>query len=318
MKNKKVLVTGGSGFIGSHLIKRLLKEGAKVTLMTRYNSVIKNIRLKDYWNHLNVLEADLRNVDSLSLVKGIKPDVVYHLGAYNHVGTSFIHVSEVFDVNAKGTANLMQAYEDYEKFIYISTSEIYGFQKSVPFKEDMNPAPISPYAIGKYSGELFARLKQQIGKPVVVIRPFNTFGPYQSTKAIIPEITINCLEGRTIKATEGKQTREFNYVEDIVAGLILAAQKEQAVGQIMNLGSGLETSIKELILKIAKLTQSSSKIEMGALPNRPAEIWRMCADNTKAKRILGWSPKISFEAGLRQTIEWYRQNAALWKDEGAI
>jgi len=304
MKNKNVLVTGGSGFIASHLVKQLLSLGAKVTITTRYNSVIDNIRLEDVWENINVIECDLRDPDSLQDIKKLKPQIIFHLAAYNHVGQSFTHVSEVFDVNAKGTANLMQAYEDYEKFVYMSTSEVYGHQTRVPFVETMTPNPISPYAITKYAGELFARMKQRIGKPVVIVRCFNTFGPYQSVKAIIPEIILKCLKGKPIDATEGKQTREFNYVEDIVDGIIKASKSDTTLAAI-NIGSGEDVSIKKLIKKIARLTQSKSKLNFGALDYRPTEIWEMKADNTNAKAYLNWEPRHNLTEGLTKTILWY-------------
>lgn len=309
MKNKKVLVTGGSGFIGSHLVNRLLKEGADVTVMSRYNSVEENIRLKDVWNQINVVEADLRDIDSLRQLNDIKPEIIFHLAAYNHVGASFVHVSEVFDVNAKGTANLLEAYGDYELFIYTSTSEIYGLQEGFPFKESFDPKPISPYAISKYAGELYCRMKQHISKnSIAVLRPFNVFGPYQSTKAIIPELIISCLKGKTIKTTEGKQTREFNFVDNIIDGFILAAKNKKAIGHVINVGSGKDISIRDLVKKIAEMTNSKSKLDIGALPYRPTEIWKMATDNTRAKEILGWEPKVSFEEGLKRTIEWFRSH----------
>jgi len=145
-----------------------------------------------------------------------------------------------------------------------------------------------------------------------VLRPFNNFGPYQSEKAVIPEIIINCLLGREIKSTEGKQTREFNFVENIVDGFVLAAKKDKAVGEIINLGSGKDISIKDLILNIHKMTNSNSKLSIGSLEYRPTEIWRMFCENEKAKRILGWEPKVSFEEGLKKTIEWYKSYIELY------
>ncbi|MDI6639972.1 MAG: GDP-mannose 4,6-dehydratase [Methanocellales archaeon] len=309
VKDKRVLVTGGSGFIGSHLVKRLHREGADVYVMTRYDSVIENIRLDKIWNDINIIEADIRNLDSLRKVKEIQPEIVFHLAAYNHVGDSFTHVTEVFDVNAKGTANLVNVYEDYECFVYISSSEVYGLQPCVPFREDMCPQPISPYAISKYGGELYCRMKQHMNEsPIVILRPFNAYGPYQTTKAIIPELIMNCLNGVTIKATEGRQTREFNYVEDLVDGFILAGENKNALGETINLGNGMEVSIRDLISMIVKLTKADVEVKMGAIPYRPTEIWRMCADNTKARDVLGWNPQTSLEEGLRRTIEWYKSS----------
>ena len=319
MKNKNVLVTGGGGFIASHLTRRLVNLGADVSIITKYKSLIDNVRIADVWDDINVIEADIRNIDSLNQIKELKPDIVYHLAAYNHVGHSFIHISECFDVNAKGTANLIEACNTCSKFIYTSTSEIYGYQEKVPFEEDFKPQPISPYSISKYTGELYARMKNHQNKyPVVILRPFNNFGPYQSEKAIIPEIIINCLLGKEIKSTEGNQTREFNYIENIIDGFILAAKEDKAIGEIINLGSGQDISIKNLILKIHELTNSRSKLSIGSLEYRPTEIWKMFCENSKSRNILGWKPNISFEEGLKKTIKWYKNYIDLYykKDKG--
>ena len=309
MKNKRVLVTGGSGFIGSHLVHRLLVEGAEVAVIARYNSVIKNERLRDCWDDLLIIEADLRNRGALSAIQKLSPDVVFHLAAYNHVGESFMQVEECFDVNAKGTANLLDNCGETEKFIYMSTSEVYGFQTEVPFVETMTPDPISPYSITKYAGELYCRMKQRIGdRPeIAIVRPFNAYGPYQSAKAIIPELIINCLRGNPIRTTSGEQTREFNYVGDLVEGLVKAAEHPGKIDGVINLASGEEVVIRDLVKKIAEITQTRSALEIGALPYRPTEIWRMYADSSRARNILGWKPGVSLDEGLRLTVEWFRE-----------
>ena len=308
LKGKKILVTGGSGFIASHLTRRLVSLGADVTITTRYNSIVDNVRVVDLWDNINVIEADLRNLDSLTQINNLKPDIVYHFAAYNHVGDSFIHVNEVMDSNNKGTSNLMETYTGYQRFIYISTSEVYGYQDSVPFTETMNPAPISPYSIGKYGGELYARMQmEQMQRPIVVLRPFNAFGPYQSPRAVISEMIETCIRGLPVRSTEGKQTRDFNFIANLVDGFILAAEKEEAIGHVINVGSGEEISIRDLIMAIHEMTESKSELQLGALPTRPTEIWRMFADNERAGRLLGWSPRISFRDGIGQTISWYRE-----------
>jgi len=308
LANKRVLVTGGSGFIGSHLTRRLLSMGAEVAITTKYNSVIDNIRIVDIWDKVKVIEVDLRNLDSLRQVSDFAPHVVFHLAAYNHVGDSFTHVAEAIDSNAKGTANLLQAYDKFERMVYISTSEVYGYQTEVPFIETMSPLPISPYSIGKYTGELYCRmLMEQMGMPITVIRPFNAFGPYQSTRAVISEMILTCIEGRTVYSTEGKQTREFNFVGNLVDGFILAAEVDKAVGKMMNIGSGKEIAICDLIKRIHELTNSSSELKIGAYETRPTEIWRMYADSNIARDTLGWSPQVSFDDGLIATIEWCKK-----------
>lgn len=307
LRNKRVLVTGGSGFIPSHVVHRLVAQAARVQITTKYNSIIDNVRIADLWDDLEVIEADLRNQDSIRLLKAARPDVIIHMAAYNHVGDSFTHFSEALDSNLKGTANLLEGVRDYEKLVYISTSEVYGYQQAVPFAEEMEPFPISPYSVGKFGGELYARMAHHVHKlPISVVRPFNAFGPYQSPRAVIGELIIKCLRGIPIQTTEGRQTREFNYVENLVDGILMAAENPKSIGQVINLGSGEEIAIRDLVKKIHALTKSKSKLRIGALPNRPTEIWRMCAANERAKNILGWTPRIDFDEGLKRTIAWFR------------
>ena len=315
LKGGKVLVTGGSGFIASHLCRRLVDMGVDLHVLVKYNSVMDNIRLADIWDKITPVEADLRNPDSLKQLAQLKPERIYHLAAYNHVGDSFMHVSEAVDSNGKGTINLLEAYRDYERFVYISSSEVYGYQESVPFHEDATPFPLSPYAVGKYMGELYARSKWHAEKSqIVVVRPFNAYGPYQSPRAITAEMIIKCLLGDDIVTTEGYQTREFNFVENLVDGLILAGTRNEAVGEVINLGCGQEVSIRDLVQRIHKMTNSSSRLGIGELPDRPGEIRRMSADNNRAREVLGWSPKVDHDDGLAITIEWYRRFLAQFGD----
>ena len=308
LKGRRVLVTGGAGFIGSHLCRRLVQEGADLYVTVKYNSVIDNVRLVGIWDRITPVEADVRNTDSLKVLQQIRPEIIYHLAAYNHVGDSFFQVSEAVDSNGKGTVNLLESYSDFDRFIYISSSEVYGYQEKVPFREDAAPCPLSPYAVGKYMGEVYTRMKwHSANRPVVMLRPFNAFGPYQSPRAIIAELIITCLRGEDMVTTEGHQTREFNFVENLVDGFLMAAACPEAVGKVMNLGCGFEVSIRDLVYKIHALTESKSKLRVGELPYRCGEIRRMFADATRAKELLGWSPKISLDEGLTVTVEWYRR-----------
>jgi UDP-glucose 4-epimerase len=308
MKDKRVLVSGGSGFIGSHLVRNLLKTGAKVAITMRYGNVVENIRVAEYWNQIEVIEADVRNRGALQAIRRFDPEIVFHLAAYQHVGQSFIQVEECFDVNAKGTANIVDVCDKAATFVYVATSEVYGFQEGVPFVETMVPNPQSPYAITKYAGELYCRMKQRMGAStsMVLLRPFNAFGPYQSTKAIIPELILKCLRGEPILTTKGEQTREFNFVTNLADGMVLAAQHQGQIEGPMNLAGGEEVAIRDLVHKIVELTNSKSRVELGALPYRPNEIWRMRGDGTRAQQIIGWKPKVNLEEGLKITIDWFR------------
>jgi UDP-glucose 4-epimerase len=305
---KKVLITGASGFIGSHLTRLLLEDGAAITVLVRYSSIEHNVRLGSIWEKVDIFEADIRNIDSLYPLRSRKFDYIFHLAAYNHVGNSFHHIGEVLDTNCDGTANILETLDNYEKLVYISTSEVYGLQDPIPFVETMYPHPISPYSIGKYSGELYSLMKQRESNlPIVVVRPFNAFGPYQSTRAVIPELIVNCLRGHEVLTTEGKQTREFNFVTDLAEGIILAALCKNAVGEIINLGNSNDIAICDVSKLIHQKTMSKSELKIGALPTRPNEILKMSSDASKAKRILGWRPNIDLEKGLDITIEWFRK-----------
>ncbi|MGH7789087.1 MAG: NAD-dependent epimerase/dehydratase family protein [Candidatus Binatia bacterium] len=312
---KKVLVTGGSGFIGSHLVRRLVDLGADVSVTVKYNSVIDNVRLVKLWDQLTTVEADLRNFSSLAVLQQLRPQVIFHLAAYNHVGDSFAQFAEAISSNAEATTNLLEAYEGYERFVYTSTSEVYGFQEIVPFREDSTPFPLSPYAVGKYSGELYARLKHRSqGRPVAVIRPFNAYGPYQSARAIIPELILRCLTGQEVATTLGEQTRDFNFVANLVDGFLAVASHDAAIGEVWNVGGGVETPIRTLVETIHRLTGEKSVLKIGALPYRPGEIWRMHADSTRARETLGWVPKVDLTQGLEITVEWFRRYLAEFGD----
>ena len=152
-------MTGGAGFIGSHLTRRLIGLGADVSVVVKYKSIIDNVRLSSVWSDVSIIEADLRNIDSLRQFKGQHYDLIFHLAAYNHVGDSFLHVNEALMSNTVATANFLEFGPEYDRFVYTSSSEVYGFQNTVPFQEDFSPFPISPYAVGKYAGELYARMK---------------------------------------------------------------------------------------------------------------------------------------------------------------
>ena len=306
LKDKKVLVTGGAGFIGSHLTDRLVSEGAKVSVIVKYNSIIDSPRLVKIWNKINVIEADLRNTDSVSEMKKMNFDVVFHLAAYNHVGDSFKHVFENVNSNLFSTINLLNHGPKIKKLIHMGTSEIYGIQKKLPFDTKETPNPMSPYGVTKYASELFSLLKSKHTKlKLICVRPFNTFGPFQSEKAIIPEIILKCLQNKEIKTTAGEQTREFNYIDNIIDGILFLDRKIQHSLEPINIGSNKPIKIKSLVQKIHKFSKSSSRLKIGFLNYRPNEIWKMQANN-KFLVSKGWKSKISFDEGLKKTIEWYK------------
>ena len=184
-------------------------------------------------------------------------------------------------------------------------------QEKTPFIETMTPHPQSPYSVTKYAGELYALMKQrQKNLPIAVIRPFNAFGPYQTPSAVIPDLITKALNGERISTTKGEQSREFNYVENLVDGFLLMGEKKQAIGEVINVGGGESCDIKicDLVKKIAKYSASKSELGIGDIQYRENEIWRMYSDSTKAKKLLGWEPEINFEEGLKDLFEWTEKN----------
>lgn len=304
--DKRVLVTGGSGFIASHLVHRLVNMGATVNITARYGNVIKCSRLRDIWDRIGVYEADVRNRGALDVVNECNPDIVFHLAAYNHVGQSWVNSEEAFDVNGRGTVNVLDVIKS-PKYVYLSSSEVYGSQDTVPFYEAMTPKPQSPYAIGKYAGELYCHALQRAGKKnISIVRSFNVYGPWQSSKAILPEIIIKCLRGDDVKSTKGEQTREYVYVDDAVDGLIRASLAEY--NGPANLAQGYEITIADAIRTIWYLSESKSNLLIGDLPYRDNEIWRMCGSGKRAFEEFRWKPHTNFADGIKRTVEWYKQN----------
>lgn len=312
----KILVTGGSGFIGSHLVKSLVDQGYNVAVTTKYDSVYENIRLFNIWQKITIIESDLRHSNTINKINNFGPDIVFHLAAYNDVKGSFSNYSEALESNIIGTSNLLENLKTYKQFIYVSTSEIYGHQDNKKlFIESMKAHPISPYSIGKYSGELYAQMHMHhMKKPIKILRPFNVFGESQSTKAVIPELIKKFINNKVVKITKGNQTREFNYVGNTVNFLINAMKNQGFFNEITNISDGNEISIKLLAKKIQKLTASKSQLIIGGLPERKTEIHRMKASTIKMKNFIGSKKLFTFNEGLKKTISWYKKEKNLFKN----
>jgi len=309
LSQSRVLVTGASGFIGSHLTKRLVAEGAEVHAVTPAVSSVYPERLLDVRTSIVLHEANITDRSAMdALAKHAKPSIVFHLAAYTHVGKSWQRVDECVQTNVQGTVNLLQALDSigYDRFVNTGTSEIYG-DIDVPFREDANVNPNSPYSVSKYAAERFCRMfRQGHGWPIVLVRPFNAYGPAQSPDRIIPETIVRALRKQELKTTSGKQTREFNYVDDLVDGFVLAATVPGVEGELINLGGGEEIAIRDVVTAVLDVMGNPITAQIGALPDRPTEIWRMFCDSTKARELLGWKPRHTLREGLESTIEWYR------------
>ena len=311
LKNKRVFVTGATGFIGSHLARRLLKEGLEVHVLLRKNS--SQFRIKDIIRNLIVWYGDLTDYPSIrSCIRDLRPQIVFHLATHRNVKRELELIDSMTDVNVKGTANLLKALID-EKielgcFVNTGTCEEYG-DSPAPFREDQREMPVSPYSASKVGAtHLCQMIFKTMGLPVTTLRPFLTYGPYQDTDMFIPSLIHHCIERSDFPMTEGDQTREFNYVDDIVEGFILAATSRNAIGEIINIGNGVEYRVKDVAEKIVKMMDNPVRLLIGALPKRPGETSHFFCNNEKAKRILGWFPKVSLDEGLERTINWYTKS----------
>lgn len=309
----RVLVTGATGFVGSHLVRRLLADGAEVHALTTAVTGVHGARLVDIRDRITLHEGDLADRRALdALVDRARPTHVLHLGGYTHAGTSWQHVDECVRANVQGTANLLQALagSGYRRFVNVGTGDVYG-DVGPPCREDGPVRPLSPYAATKYAAECLCRVFHEgYGWPIVMLRPFNAYGPGQAADRVIPEVITRAIRGEGIRMTGGRQTREFNFVEDLVDGLVRAASVAGVEGELFNLGCGEDISIRDVTTLVLDLLGNPATASFGALPERPTEARAMRSDSTRAREILGWKPEHSLVDGLEKTIAWYREELA--------
>lgn len=324
MKSEKVLVTGADGFIGSHLVEALVRSGADVRAFVLYNSF-------NSWGWLDHLSADIRGAldvraGDIRDPHGVKHamrgcDAVAHLAALIAIPYSYHSPDTYIDTNIKGTLNVLQAARELEvrRVVHTSTSEVYGSARFVPITEDHPVLGQSPYSASKIGADQIAySFYSSFQLPVVIARPFNTFGPRQSARAVIPTVIAQIASGvRSLQLGSIHPTRDFNYVNDTVAAFIAALESQAGVGEVFNFGSGFEISIGETAALIADVMGADITIELDATRARPeaSEVQRLCADNSKARKVLGWSPRYHGKDGLRrglvETVQWFLEPANL-------
>lgn len=323
LKGKKVLVTGAGGFIGSHLTERLVGLGAEVSCFVRYNSRNSwgfiDAFDKETREKIKVTTGDLKDGDAVRhAMKGM--DIVFHLGALIAIPYSYVHPRDFVQTNVLGTLNLLTAAreEGVERFVHTSTSEVYGSALTVPITEEHPLQGQSPYSATKIGADKLAEsFYYAYGFPVATLRPFNTYGPRQSARAIIPSSIIQALSSKEIRFGAGEPTRDFTYVGDTVEGFIKISQEQKAVGQTINIGSGKEIAIKALLERIQGAVGNDVKLvhEPARLRPKKSEVMRLCADTTKAREMLGWEPKVTLDEGLSRTVAWIRKNLNQYKTE---
>ncbi|MFN8384172.1 MAG: SDR family NAD(P)-dependent oxidoreductase [Anaerolineales bacterium] len=318
---KKVLVTGAGGFIASHLVERLVSEGAQVRAFVRYNSrndvgMLKQIP-SDVFAQLEIMHGDLRDVEAVrSAVKGV--DTVFHLGALIAIPYSYVNPREVFDVNVMGTMNVMMAARDFgvRRVVHTSTSEVYGTAKYVPIDEAHPLQGQSPYSASKIGADKIAEsFYRSFEVPTVTLRPFNTYGPRQSTRAVIPTIITQALTSDEVKLGSLDPSRDFTFVVDTANGFLRVAEAENVLGEEINLGNDNTIRIGDLVEKIFFIIGKTPKVVLDAQRIRPgkSEVMKLWASNEKAKRMIGWEPRISLDEGLRATIEWISAHIDLYR-----
>lgn len=325
MKNKTVLITGADGFIGSHLTEMLVKKGAKVKALSQYNSF-------NYWGWLEdihcldqveVLNGDIRDPHYCKhITKDI--DIVFHLAALIAIPYSYVAPSSYVDTNVTGTLNIVQACleNNVQRVIHTSTSEVYGTAQYVPIDEKHPIQPQSPYSASKIGADNMAMsFYNAFNLPVTIVRPFNTYGPRQSARAVIPTIITQIANGeKSIKLGDVSPTRDFNYVEDTCRGFIELASCQEAIGETVNIGSNYEISVGDTLDLIKEIMNSDVKFITDEQRIRPekSEVFRLWCDNTKIKSLTGFEPKYSIKDGLEQTIEWFKNKENLKKYKANI
>ena len=326
IEGKKTLVTGAGGFIGSHLTDALVRMGAKVRVFVRYNSrgdlgLLQRLP-SDIKEELEVFPGDLKDPEALRRpAKGC--ELVFHLGSLIAIPYSYVNPMDFVQTNVVGTANLLNAClgNNVEKIVHTSTSEVYGTAIYCPMDEKHPLQAQSPYSATKIAADKLAEsYYRAFGLPVAIARPFNTYGPGQSARAIIPTIILQALNGDKIMLGSLEPTRDFIYVEDTVSGLIEVAKSPNSMGEVINMGCGQEISIGELAQMILSIMGKEAEILTEDRRIRPekSEVERLVCDNSKAKELLNWELQISLKEGLRRTIDWFKSHASEYKTTYSI
>ncbi len=315
MLGKKVLVTGADGFIGSHLVEHLIEEGFQVKAFVYYNSFNSwgwlDTLPKEVLNKIEIFTGDVRDPNGVrTAVKGV--DIIYHLAALIAIPYSYHSPDSYVDTNVKGTLNILQAARDFniERVIVTSTSEVYGTALYVPIDEKHPKQGQSPYSASKIGADAMAdSFFRSFDLPVTIVRPFNTFGPRQSARAVIPTIITQLLAGATeIKLGALHPTRDLLFVKDTVKGFVEISNSSQTIGQEINIATQQEISIKDLAQNIINIINPNAKIISDDVRLRPekSEVERLLGSAEKIKSLTKWEPSFNLEQGLQQTIEWFR------------
>ena len=318
----KALVTGADGFIGSHLVEKLIEEGYQVRAFVLYNSFNTwgwlDTLPKEKLDMIEVFAGDIRDPNGVrKAMEGI--DVVFHLAALIAIPFSYHSPDSYVDTNIKGTLNVLQAARDFKtkRVMITSTSEVYGTAQYVPIDENHPYQGQSPYSATKIGADRLAEsFYRSFELPVTIVRPFNTYGPRQSARAVIPTIMTQLLSGMTeIKLGSLTPTRDFNYVKDTAAGFLAMAKSEKTIGEEINIATQHEISIGQLAEELIQQINPAAKILCDEIRLRPenSEVNRLLGSNEKLIRLTDWKPEYTLKEGLKETIEWTRENLDRYK-----
>lgn len=312
LENKTVVVTGAGGFIGSHLVERLVREGCRVRAVLHYDSRAERSNLEfasaEQLAQVDVISGDVQ--DPFFMAQAIKgAEVVFHLAALIGIPYSYVAPASYVNTNVQGTLNVLQAClsAGVERLVHTSTSECYGTAQYVPIDEDHPLQAQSPYSASKMGADKLAESYfRSFDLPVAIIRPFNTYGPRQSARAVIPTVLSQLLSGVTeLRIGSVKPIRDFNYVADTVAGFLAVAESDAAVGQVINIGSGYGVTIGEFVETAMNVVGRRVPIIQDTVRVRPekSEVFSLVCSNKKAKSLTGWQPSVMLEQGVQETAE---------------
>lgn len=321
---RRVLVTGAGGFIGSHLAERLVEKGAVVRSLVHYNALGARgwLDRSPLVGEMEVVSGDIVDRDSVTRALNAV-ETVFHLASLIAIPYSYEAPDSYMRVNIGGILNVLQVAREcgVERIVHTSTSEVYGTARSCPISEEHPLQAQSPYSASKIGADKVAEsFYLSYGLPVVTVRPFNTYGPRQSARAVIPTIVTQCLTGGVVRLGNLSPTRDLNFVADTVEGFVLAGEAEGAVGRTINLGSGRETSIGDLAALIGTLCGAEPRIETEERRARVAgsEVERLLADATVAREVLGWQSRVSLEQGLERTVAWFREHLVHYRPDDYV
>jgi nucleoside-diphosphate-sugar epimerase len=315
---EKALVTGGAGFMGSALVRALTNEGYEVY---SYDSFVTGTasNIKGIIPHDHIIRGDVEGWKFMKTLSTIRPDIVFHLAADPYIPLSYDHPERFVRTNFEGTLNVLMTCKtfDVKRIVHYSTSEVYGSAKNIPMNEQHPTKPQSVYAVSKLAADHLCQvlaMEQKI--PVVVVRPFNCYGPRETHPYVVPEIISQLARSGELVLGNTEARRDLTYVDDTARAVCMLASKEEIEGQVFNIGSDQDYSIRELAEKTSSIMRGApANVRVDPKRLRPYDVSRLICDSSKLRNLTGWKPEVGLEEGLKRTVEWYKANGSVWEWE---